>query len=196
MSISLKQFLRQIKIIKPCPVMHYRKEDLDFIFNLYNTDYFTKPFEPGDPLTEFTRSIQQLHHNLQVHRNTDDDENSHQANIVFYNLGAMLHLGELKVYDVMDWRCLAADALRFNCSEVLNDLLNEYHYEDYIHNHRLYTDAPLRKIITLNLDRFNDWLPSRISDIKHFLSVQKLMPIIADDYFNMINRHASTRSDN
>lgn len=191
MSISLKRFLRQIKIVKPCPVNHYRKEDLDFIFNLYNTDYFTKPFEPGDLLTAFTRDIKQLHYNLQHHRDANDEKNSKQANTVFFNLGAIIQLGELEVYDIKNWRCLAADALRFNCSEAINDLLNEYHYDDYIHNHHLYTDTALLKTTSVNLERFNDWLPSRINDVKNFLSAQKLAPIIADDYFNMINRHSS-----
>lgn len=173
---------------------HYRKEDLDFIFNLYNTDYFTKPFEPGCSLTGFTEGIRRLHHNLQLHRNPDDDQNSQQANTVFFNLGALLQLGEPQVYDAMDWRCLTTDVLRFNCSEVINDLLHEYDYEDYIHNHRLYTDAPLLKIITVNVERFNDWLPSKINDVKLFLSAQKLTPVIAEDYFNMINRHSSIKA--
>src|SRR6218665_244782 len=100
MPTTLKQFLRQIKVLKPCPVKHYRKEDLDFIFNLYNTDHFTQPFEPGSSLIEFWKSITQLYTNLDRHRNPDDHENSDQANTVFFNLYAILKLEPAAVYDI------------------------------------------------------------------------------------------------
>lgn len=177
--------------MKPCPVKYYRKEDLDFIFNLYNTDHFTQPFEPGHSLTDFSKSIGQLYANLQVHRNPDDDENSEQANIVFYNLNAILKLELPPAYDTSDWRCLAMDALRYDCSEAINGLLAEYNYNDHIHNHHLYTHTPLLGMLMTRQNAQAEWLPQRVKEIKQFLSAQQLPVDISDEYFGMVLHYTS-----
>jgi hypothetical protein len=190
MPTPVKKFLRRIKLLKPCPVKHYRKEDLDFIFSLYNTDHFTQPFASGYSLADFAKAVAQLHFNLNIHRDPEDDENSQQANIVFYNLIALLQLELPVIYDPLDWRCLAMDALRYDCSEAINDLLAEYNYSDHIHNHHLYTSTSLHNILAANPDLQSEWLSIKIGEIKQFLSAQKLDPEIADEYFSMVRSYA------
>lgn len=187
---NLKAFLRKIGVMKPCPVKHYRKEDLDFIFKLYNTDNFTRPFEHGEHLTFYHQQIGILHKNLNAHRDSSDDNNSEQANMVFRNLGVMVKMNDVLIYDIKNWQCFTIDALRYNCTETINDLLDEYNYEDGIINHRLFLESRL-----LSIDKQDNAFQSEeeiqlcLQESKLFLTKHRLSATIAEDYFRALQHN-------
>jgi len=187
---TLRTFLRKIGILKPCPVKHYRKEDLDFIFGLYNTDNFTKPFEQGENLHLFHNQILTLHKNLRAHRDAVEENNSSQANKVFHNLGILAKMGDVLRYDIDNWKCFTIDALRYNCSEAINDLLDEYKYEDSISNHRLFVESAFvmsdGKSYKLESD---EWKNNKLNEAKQFLKQHRSQASIADDYYKALQNN-------